>query len=166
MSGAIHLCWVCIAVVGISAVSGASARDIYTWQDRKGTTHFSEIPPPMGFSSFEVLEVRLAEPVSRVGQDYRSALELANSLQAARLEREKLRLERDKLLHEERRARLEAERYYDTYQTRYFYGGYYPYGAHPRPPHYGKPHPRPPTAYPPQASYPGSSVPKRVYPGR
>ena len=166
MSGTIHHCWVCFAVASIAVTGTASAQEIYKWQDRKGTTHYSEMPPPMELSGFEVLEVQLAEPVSLVAEDYRSTLELANSLQAGRLERERLRLERDKLVQEDRRSRLEAERYNDTYQTRYYNGGYYPYRSYPRPPHYGKPHHRPPKANPPHASYPGSSVPKRVYPGR
>jgi len=166
MSGAIHRCRIGIVVASIALVGAASAQDIYKWQDRKGMTHYSENPPPMGFSSFEVLEVQLVEPVSLVAKDYRSTLELANSLQAGRLEREKLRLERDRLVKEDRRARLEAERYYDTYQTRYYNGGYYPYRSYPRRPYSGKPHHRPPKAHPPQASYPGASVPKRVYPGR
>jgi len=161
MSGAIHNCRICVAIAFLAVMGTASAQDIYKWQDQSGTTHYGEIPPPMEFSSFEVLEVQLEEPAGPVVESYRSALELANSLQADRLEREKLRLEREKLLQQDRQARLEAQRYNDTYQTRYYYGGYYPHRSYPRPPHYGKPHPRPP-----QASYPGTSVPKRVYLGR
>ena len=162
MSGAIHNCRIFLAIAGLAVIGTVSAQEIYKWQDQKGTTHYGEIPPPMVFSSFEVLEVQLEEPAAGpVVESYRSALELANSLQADRLEREKLRLERERLLQQDRQARLEAQRYNDTYQTRYYYGGYYPYRSYPRPPHYGKPHPRPP-----QASYPGTSVPKRVYLGR
>ena len=161
MSGAIHNCQICLAIAGLAVSGAVSAQDIYKWQDQKGTTHYGEIPPPMGFSSFEVLEVPPAEPARPLVESYRSALELANSLQADRLERERLRLERQKLLRQDRQALLEAQRYNDTYQSRYYYGGYYPYRSYPRPPHSGKPHPRPP-----RASYPGTSVPKRVYLGR
>ena len=161
MSGAIHNCRICVAIACLVFLGTVSAQDIYKWQDQQGTTHYGEIPPPMEFSSFEVLEVQLEEPAGPVVESYRSALELANSLQADRLEREKLRLEREKLLQQDRQARLEAQRYNDTYQTRYYNGGYYPYRSYSHPPHSGKPHPRPP-----QASYPGTSVPKRVYLGR
>jgi len=166
MSGAIHNCRICLAIAGLAIIGTVSAQDIYKWQDQKGTTHYGEIPPPMEFSSFEVLEVQLEEPARPVAESYRSALELANNLQADRLEREKMRLEREKLLQQDRQARLEAQRYNDTYQTRYYNGGYYPYRSYSRPPHSGKPHPRPPRTHPPQASYPGTSVPKRVYLGR
>ena len=166
MSGAIHNCRIFLAIAGLAVIGTVSAQDIYKWQDQKGTTHYGEIPPPMEFSRFEVLDVRLEEPARPVAESYRSALELANNLQADRLEREKLRLEREKLLQQDRQARLEAQRYNDTYQSRYYNGGYYPYRSYSRPPHSGKPHPRPPRTHPPRASYPGTSVPKRVYLGR
>lgn len=166
MSCAMRQFGVFIAITGSVVCATVAAEDIYKWQDLTGTTHYSEMPPPVELSSFEVLEVERAGPASPVAEDYRSALELANSLQAGRLEREKLRLERDKLAQEERRARLETERYYDTNQTRYYYGGYYPYRTYSHRPYYGKPHPRPPKAHAPGRSYPGVSVPKRVYPGR
>ena len=166
MSGAIHNCRIFLAIAGLAVIGTVSAQDIYKWQDQKGTTHYGESPPPMEFSRFEVLDVRLEEPARPVAESYRSALELANNLQADRLEREKLRLEREKLLQQDRQARLEAQRYNDTYQSRYYNGGYYPYRSYSRPPHSGKPHPRPPRTHPPRASYPGTSVPKRVYLGR
>jgi len=166
MSGAIHNCRIFLAIAGLAVIGTVSAQEIYKWQDQKGTTHYGEIPPPMEFSRFEVLDVRLEEPARPVAESYRSALELANNLQADRLEREKLRLEREKLLQQDRQARLEAQRYNDTYQSRYYNGGYYPYRSYSRPPHSGKPHPRPPRTHPPRASYPGTSVPKRVYLGR
>jgi hypothetical protein len=165
MSDAGYFSRVFVGVAGILAAGIASAGGIYKWQDQKGTTHYSERPPAVELSSVEVLDVEPAGTVTPAPESYRSALELANSLQAGRLEREKLRLERARLAQEERRARLDADRYYGTAQTRYYYGGYIPYRTHPGRPHHGKPHPRPPPAQHP-GSYPEVSVPKRVYPGR
>lgn len=165
MSCASHQYGVFIGIVGILIAGIASAGDIYKWQDHEGIVHYSELPPALELSSVEVLTVKPAGTVTPAPESYHSALELANSLQAGRLEREKLRLERARLAQEERRARLDADRYYGTSQTRYYFGGYIPYRSHPGRPHHGKPHPRPPSAHRPGA-YPGVSVPKRVYPGR
>lgn len=152
----------CIVIASLVVTGTVHAEDIYKWSDQDGTTHYGELPPPLEFSSFEVLEIQLQQPVSSSGDDdYRSALEVANSLQSDRLEREKLRLEKDRLAQQDRQTRLEAQRYNDTYQSQNYNGRYYyPYRAYPRPPYHGKPHPRPPQGQQ------GSSVKKRVYLGR
>lgn len=151
----------CIVIAGLAVTGSARAEEIYKWKDQSGTTHYVELPPPLEFSSFEVLDVRLQEPVgSGAGGDYRSALAVANNLQAARLAREKLRLEKDRLAQQERQTQLEAQRYDETYRSQNYYGGYYyPYRPYRRPPYHGKPHPRPPQGH-------GSSVQKRVHLGR
>ena len=159
----LHAYLLCVAIASLVVAGTAHAQEVYKWTDQSGTTHYGELPPPLEFSSFEVLEVQLQEPVSANGDEsYRAALAVANSLQADRLEREKLRLEKDRLAQQERQARWEAQRYNETYRSQNYNDGYYyPYRRYPHRPYYGKPnHPQ----YPMQGQ--GSSVKKRVYLGR
>ena len=148
----------------LMAVPGAVAgQDIYKWQDAQGTTHYSEVPPPVEFSSFEVVDVPAAPGNEYAAGDYRAALEMANSLQAGRLQREKLRLEQERLARQEQQARLEAQRYNQTYRSPYNDSYYlYRYPAYAKPPYH---RPRPPH-YPPSGQVPPGSVQKRVYVGR
>lgn len=162
-------------VVIVSALSMAASadiavgQDIYKWQDADGTTHYSEVPPPIEFSTFEVLDVEEVQSNDPEPGDYRAALEMANSLERGRLKREKLRLEQDRLAQQEREMRLESQRYYQTYRTPYNDSYYlYSYPGYVRPPHYrpGPPGYRPPGQRPPGQRPPRGSVQKRVYVGR
>ncbi len=154
-------CLLSIVIASLAVTGVAHAQEIYKWKNQDGTTHYSERPPLSELSSVEMFEVQLQEPVGLKPDDsYRSALELANSLQAGRLEREKLRLEKERLAQQNRQVQLDAQRYNETYRSQNYndYSYYYPYRPrHPRPPHHGKPHP-------PRGQ--GSNVTNRVYLGR
>lgn len=93
-----------------------AAAPIYKWAGPDGVTHYSETPPaaPTGVN-YEVLELSPSQSSTqrRDTADYRSVLEVADSLQAARLERERLRLERQRALAEVREARQETQQQRD-----------------------------------------------------
>lgn len=141
------------------------AREIYKWVSKDGTTHYGESLPETDVAGVEVLQVVPAETV-KSAQDYRSTLELADSLQAARLARERLRLERERLRLERNRLQEEQERWNESAEP-YYIPPYPGYGYRPyrRPPYAGH-HPWYPG--PPQGPRPGAhprpyQVPKRVY---
>lgn len=160
--------WKQLAVLlGCLAVTTANAQEIYKWVDASGETHYSEVPPETSLSGLEVLEVTGPAAESRPAPDYERALEVANSMQADRLERERLRLEKRKLEQLARQAELDARRYDEAYRSQAYVWPYYGYGYghYPRPP-YGKPpgyHRPPPGQGAPHGPYPGTYVPKRVY---
>jgi len=151
-----------VAVLALAlSAAPAGAREIYKWVDKDGSTHYGESLPEADVAGLEVLQVVPAEPAG-AAEDYRSTLELADSLQAARLARERLRLERERLRLERSRLQEEQERWNEpavpSYIAPYPGYGYRPYR---RPPYGGRhpwyPGPRP-GAYPPPYQ-----VPKRVY---
>lgn len=100
-AGAAVYLWLCVPL---------AADPIYKWEGPDGVTHYSETPPAAAADvNLEVLELS-PRPPSQPGDtsDYRSALDVADSLQAARLERERLRLKRQRSLAQAREARQEA----------------------------------------------------------
>jgi len=150
------------ALALVLCAASVEAREIYKWVAKDGSTHYGEILPETEVAGFEVLQVVPAEP-ARAAQDYRSTLELADSLQAARLARERLRLERERLRLERSRLQEEQESWNESAEP-YYIPPYPGYGYRPyrRPPHGGHhpwyPAPRPGGGYP--RPY---QVPKRVY---
>ena len=122
-----------------SAVCGS---EVYKWVEDNGVTHYAEAPPETSLSSLEVLDIDVPEAGPPAIANYQSALDVANSIEASRLERERVRLERDKLLLQERQQRqseLAAEQRYDRDGTAYYLPRYRHrprHGRHPEP----KPH--------------------------
>ncbi|MCO6412298.1 MAG: DUF4124 domain-containing protein [Thiogranum sp.] len=109
----------------------ANADEIYRWVTPDGVTHFSESAPEAELASVEVFDLEVAEPVQTAPRDYRSMLEVANSIEAGRLERERLRLEQRRLDREQRAAEISTAEDYAAPAARI----YYPlYPGHRRPP--------------------------------
>lgn len=157
-----------MAFVVLLVATPVMARDVYKWVDERGTTYYGEHAPVGSVASLEVLEVEAPEATSvAVSEDYRSALELANSLQVDRLARERARLERENLRLQQRAAPQvpgstvsSSESYVIPYRP-------YPYRSHPRRPHHGKPHGfAPPHGRLRRDQDPVPDVSIRAYPGR
>lgn len=131
------------------------AAELYKWISEDGSTHYSEHLPSGEVAAFEVLQIVPPIPVPEPRAfSYRSVLDLAASLQADRLARERLRLEKEKLRQQARLAREAQARYDEVYSPTSYIVPYYGY--------HHRTYPRP--SY--QRKYPGHSppyVPKRVY---
>lgn len=113
-----------------SAVAGAD--EIYKWVTADGVTHFSESAPEAALASVEVIELEVAEPVQTTPRDYRSMLEVAKSIEASRLEREHLRLEKRQLERGQRSPAASTGEDYAAPAARNYYPFYPDYR---RPPH-------------------------------
>lgn len=125
--------------------STVSAVEIYKWAGPGGVTHYAESPPDSDLASLEVLNVVVVESSSPAIADYQSVLDVASSIEASRLKRERARLEREKLVLQARQQRLAQQQYYDNTSGANVY--YLPYsrGRHhykPDPHNYGR-HPVP-----------------------
>lgn len=120
----------------------AGGEQIYRWVGADGATHFSETPPDIDPAGVEILEVVPgARPLSPPSADYQSVLDVAKAIESSRLERERLRLEKKKLLLQNRQLRQSAmipQEYEDDYRgVRLYYSPYYRYPPrHPRRRHY------------------------------
>jgi len=120
----------------LALVSGtASGVQVYKWAGPDGVTHYAEAPPESNLASLEVLDVDTAEPALPAVADYQSVLDVANSIEASRLKRERARLERDKLLLQ-KRQQLAQKQYYESYAGSNVY--YLPYSRYR---HHKKPYP-------------------------
>jgi len=84
---------VIVAVLGCGGPDPAMGVEIFKWVSPDGVTHFSEARPARVSGNVESLQIVAPEPASSAPQDYRSLLEVADSIEASRLERERLRLE-------------------------------------------------------------------------
>lgn len=108
-----------------------SSDQIYRWVGADGATHFSETPPDVDPASVEILEVVTAGRLSPPSRDYQSVLDVAKDIEASRLERERLRFEKKKLLLQSRQLRQSAmipQQYDDDYRgVRLYYSPYYRY---------------------------------------
>jgi len=130
---------------GFLIFSGTSiGGEVYKWVDTDGGTHYSEMPPESDLASVELLELEVVEPAPPVSASYQSILEVANSLEASRLERERLRLEKTRLRQREEEARrpnlVQNEVYGGPFVARYYYP---PRVRHYRKHDYGGKHSRP-----------------------
>lgn len=130
---------------GFILLSGAvSGSEVYKWVAVDGTTHYSEVRPESDLATVELLEITATDPLQPVSRSYQSLLDVANSIEASRLERERLRLEKRKL-----RLQEEQVRQRDLAQTSadktYVAGGYYypRYFRHHRKHQHGDGWPRP-----------------------
>lgn len=109
---------------GIILAGAASASEVYKWADVDGVTHYSEVPPESELASMEILEMTVATPAEADTPDYQSILDVANSLEASRLERERLRIEKTKLRLQEEQTRNpdpERKRVENTYPVATYY---------------------------------------------
>ena len=84
---------------------GINAAELFKWLDADGVTHYSDEPPPKSVSEFKSLEFRessVSGPRASSGAsaeaDYFSVINQAKRMEASRLERERLRLEKEKLV--------------------------------------------------------------------
>lgn len=158
---------VLLTVVTVMLVHTAGfAREIYKWVDERGATHYGETLPDSDVASLEILDVTVVQvPLEASPRDFRLTLELANRMQADRLERERLLLAKAKLRLQQLEAELEERRINDTPPPIPYYGPYYrPYFAYPRAPYPAPPnHGKYPGYPPPPGWYPVPDVPKRVY---
>jgi hypothetical protein len=107
----------------------ASGDQIYRWAGADGATHFSETPPDVDLASVEILEVVPGGRLSPPSRDYQAVLDVAKDIESSRLERERLRLEKKKLLLQNRQLRQSAmipQEYDDDYGgVRLYYSPYY-----------------------------------------
>lgn len=84
-----------MAVICSWGAAGAMAESVYTWRDADGGMHYSDTPPP-AHVNYQTLELPPPPPPPPAAAgDYRAVLDVAERLQAARLERERLRLARE-----------------------------------------------------------------------
>lgn len=76
----------------------AAAVDVYRWVSPDGVTHFSEVRPPAYTGGVQSMMLTPAPAMSGIpAERYRAMLEVAEEIQAGRIERERLRLERERL---------------------------------------------------------------------
>jgi len=118
--------------------SAAHAAEIYKWTGADGVTHYAAAPPEADLAGLEVLEVTAATPAVTPVANYQTVLDVAGSIEASRLARERARLEREKLRLQERRlAAQQAYRedrdtgdgvYYLPYYR--YHRPYKPHGPH------------------------------------
>ena len=115
----------------------ASGEQIYRWIGLDGATHFSETRPDVDPAGVEILDVVRGDRLSPPSRDYQSVLDVAKAIESSRLERERLRLEKKKLLLQNRQLQQSAmipQEYEDDYRgARMYYSPYYRYP--PRHPH-------------------------------
>lgn len=84
-----------MTVICSLGAAGATAEPVYTWRDADGGMHYSDTPPPAQVD-YQTLELSPPPPPQPAAAgDYRAVLDVAERLQASRLERERLRLERE-----------------------------------------------------------------------
>jgi DNA-binding GntR family transcriptional regulator len=118
----------------------AGAEQIYRWIGLDGATHFSETRPDVDPAGVEILEVVRGDRLSPPSRDYQSVLDVAKAIESSRLERERLRLEKKKLLLQNRQLQQSAmipQAYDEDYRgVRLYYSPYYRYPAKPRRRHY------------------------------
>ncbi len=77
----------------ISTTGRAESIEIYKWVSPDGVTHFSETRPAGVAGRIDTLKIAAPEPTTTRPDRYQSLLEVADSIEASRLERERLRLE-------------------------------------------------------------------------
>lgn len=93
-------------LLALTASGAAAAQTVYKWVDEHGVTHYSHTPPTGGpAETISLSALESAAPSQPV--DYRTILERARELEAARLARERERAQR---LSERRAADLQAAR--------------------------------------------------------
>lgn len=99
-----------LAVVACWLPGAPAAEPIYKWEGADGSMHYSESPPAAETGlEYQVLE--LSPPPASAPTptgDYRAVIEVADSLQSARLQREQLRLQREQAALEQERLRQQA----------------------------------------------------------
>jgi hypothetical protein len=114
-------------LIGMLVLSAPGAcEEVYKWIDRNGVTHFSGTPPPAEFAGVEVIELSDLPPASpRAAADYQAMLDVAASIEQSRLQRQRLRLEQQRLARE---AALARDRYEPPVSERSYavQGLYYP----------------------------------------
>jgi serine/threonine protein kinase, bacterial len=155
-----------VAIGWAPVMHTATAREVYKWTGPDGSTHYTEDAPRSDVASLEVLQVTgyQSAPASENPADtadssatWQKTLETARQLQADRLAREQLRLEREALRQREREAQAQAQQQQFGETAPSYFIPYYPYQ-----PRY-KPNPQRPR--PPQHG-PGWNPPPQGYPGR
>ncbi len=138
-----------MGLLGIMALfsAGAAAGEIYKWVTPDGVTHFSETPPAAAVASLEVVELDVAPPGQPAPGGYQSVLDVARSIEASRLERERLQLEKRKLRLERESQPRTPETAYGAPPVRIYYP---PYRRYAPPPHYRDRFPKP-RGWPPRS---------------
>jgi len=129
-------------LAGFMLCSGAAGgSDVYKWVAADGATHYSDAPPATDLASVEILEMAVATPARPAARNYQSVLDVANSIEASRLERERLRLEKKQLRLQEAQARqsIPARNDVDRVVGYYYLPGFHHGRKHP----YGGGHSRP-----------------------
>ena len=125
-----------VATAAMLFTVAASGDQIYRWAGADGATHFSETPPDVDLASVEILELVPGDRLPPPSRDYQSVLDVAKDIESSRLERERLRLEKKKLLLQSRQLHQSVmipQEYDDDYGgVRLYYSPYYRY---PRKPH-------------------------------
>lgn len=117
MTGLPRVPYLLLVAIGLVPVTGtATAREVYKWTGRDGSTHYSEKQPDGDMASLEVLQVSVPVPLpenppaaASSSANYQATLEMARRLQADRLAREQARLERDTLRLKEREMQFEQQ---------------------------------------------------------
>lgn len=148
------------AVFSMSSPVLVHAAAVYKWVDAEGVTWFSEEPPATELASIEVSRVAIDDYTPKVTGDLQSVLDVANSIEASRLERERARGEKERLMLKRRQLQQQSANAEQQYNTSY--GVWY------APPYYRPPaRPHPPYARPPvHTPRPGGTPPGRVTLGR
>lgn len=142
-----------------------AADPIYKWKGLDGVTHYSETPPAAATGvNPEVLELSPLPPSQPADPaDYRALLEVADSLQAARLEREHLRLERRRAASGSRKSQQEAQ--LDVDEPRYVVPWFFSppqFRPHPGRDRHVHPHPDQPRIRRPSETAPEPPSPSRA----
>ena len=169
MQRTLHKLLSALSIVSLWLATGLAADPIYKWEGPEGVMHFSETPPAASAEvHYEVLEFPPPPPSGqpRDTADYRSALDVADSLQAARLERERLRLERRRAT-ESREIRREPPQAYE--EPRYVAPWFvhpHRFRPHPGPGRHAQPHPDQPRVHRPSDTAPEPPTRGRVIVGR
>ena len=160
----VRLCAIsCLVVCGMLSSGQVYAAAVYKWVDAEGVTWFSEEPPVTELASVEVTRVAIDDYTPEVASDLQSVIDVANSIEASRLERERARREKQRLMLKQRQLQQQSAYTGQPYNNSYsvwYAPPYYP--VRPRPPHARPPGARPPAPTP----YPGGTPPGRVTLGR
>ena len=78
----------------LSLPLSTQARDIYTWRDSNGVTHFSQSPPEQTEAKTKIIQIEESNSEIKWVDQTPSILEIANQFERARLARERARFER------------------------------------------------------------------------
>lgn len=130
-----------LAVFSVLSSGLVHAAAVYKWVDAEGVTWYSEKPPVTELASLEVTRIAIDTRSPEVAGNLQSVLDVADSIEASRLQRERARREKERLVLKQRQLQQQsafaAQPYNNTYGV--WYAPYYRHSVNPYPPYYGRP---------------------------